>query len=406
MLRYVQAYHFQNKKALIRVDFNVPLDDCGGVVDDSRIQGAIPTIRQVLDKGGAVVLLSHLGRPQQGYEERFSLRHLIAPLSQAIGVSVKFAPSCVGADTQIKVQQLAPGEVLLLENVRFQPGETQGDPDLARALAAWGDVYINDAFGTAHRTHASTVMIAQYFKDRLVGCLMQEELRSADTFLQGAKRPWVAMIGGAKISDKMKPLERLLDCVDALLLGGGVANTFQKALGGQLGASLVEHDQVEHAQQLAYQALQKSVRLVLPADVVVAPRLAAGAEQRVVVGGAVPAGWLALDIGPKAQEEFAAIVRAAQTMLWFGPMGVSEMPGFQQGTQTVASAVAQATRQGAFSLIGGGDSAAAIRSWGYTDQVSHLSTGGGALLAYLGGTALPGVQALESSSASCRCCHT
>ncbi len=405
MLCYVQEYNFKDKKALIRVDFNVPLDDCGGVVDDSRIQRAVPTIRQVLDRGGAAVLLSHLGRPQQGYEERFSLQQLVAPLSQALGVRVGFAPSCVGADTQVKVQQLAPGEVLLLENVRFQTGETKGDPDLARVLAAWGDVYINDAFGTAHRAHASTVMIAQYFKDRLVGCLMQEELRSADKVLQGAKHPLVAIIGGAKISDKIKPLERLLDRVDALLLGGGVANTFQKALEGQVGASLVEHDQVERAQQLAYQAQQKSVRLVLPADVVVAPRMEVGAEQQVVAGGAVPAGWLALDIGPKAQQEFAATVQAAQTILWFGPMGVCEMTGFQQGTQIVASAVAQATRQGAFSLIGGGDSAAAIRSCGYADQVSHLSTGGGALLAYLGGTSLPGVQALESSSASCQCCH-
>ena len=393
-MRCVQSYNFKNKKALIRVDFNVPLDDRGVVVDDRRIQGAIPTIRQVLAQGGAAVLLSHLGRPQKGYEKRFSLQQLVAPLRQALGTPVSFAPSCVGADTQAQVQQLAPGAVLLLENVRFQPGETQGDPSLARALAAWGDVYINDAFGTAHRAHASTAVLPQYFRDKFIGYLMQEELRSADKILQGAKHPLIAIIGGAKISDKIKPLQRLLDQVDTILLGGGVANTFQKALGGQVGASLVEHDQVACAQQLAHQAQQKDVRLVLPTDVVAAPCMKAEAEQQVVAGGAVPAGWLALDIGPQTQRAFVAIVQAAQTMLWCGPIGMFEMTGFQQGTQAVAAAVVQATRQGAFSLIGGGDSAAAIKSCGYADQVSHLSTGGGALLAYLGGAPLPGVQAL------------
>ena len=395
MLRYLQEYNFKEKKALIRVDFNVPLDDCLNVVDDSRIQGAVPTIRQVLDKGGAASLLSHLGRPQQGYEERFSLRHLVAPLSQALGTRVAFAPSCVGPGTEAQVQQLMPGDVLLLENVRFQVGETTGDPDLAHALAAWGDVYINDAFGTAHRAHASTTVIAPYFKDKLVGYLLQEELRSADRVLPGAKRPLVAIIGGAKISDKIKPLARLLDWVDTLLLGGGVANTFQKALGGQVGASWVEHDQVGCAQQLVRQAQQKGVQLVLPAEVVAAPRMEAGVEQQVVAGGGVPTGWLALDIGPKAQQEFVAIVQAAKTIVWCGAIGVFEMPGFQQGTQVVAQAVAQATCQGAFSLIGGGDSVAAIRRLGYADQVSHLSTGGGALLAYLGGAPLPAVQALN-----------
>lgn len=392
--RYVQDYDFRDKKALIRVDFNVPLNDRQEVVDDMRMQGAVPTIRQVLDQGGAAVLLSHLGRPQQGYAAQFSLQHLVTPLSQALGIPVRFAPSCVGPDTQAQVQQLRPGEVLLLENVRFQAGETTNDPDLARALAAWGDVYINDAFGTAHRAHASTVGIAPYFTDRLAGYLMQKELHSADRVLQGAEHPLVAIIGGAKISDKLKPLARLLDRVDALLLGGGVANTLQKALGGQVGASLVEHDQLGQAQKLLQQAQQKGVPLGLPADVVVAPRREAGAAEQVVAAGSVPPGWLALDIGPKAQQQFAATVQAAKTILWCGPIGVFELPGFQQGTQAVARAVVQATRQGAFSLIGGGDSAAAMRSLGYADQVSHLSTGGGALLAYLGGTPLPAVQAL------------
>lgn len=398
LMRYVQDYNFKGKKALIRVDFNVPLDEHFGIVDDTRIQGAVPTIQQVLNKGGAAVLLSHLGRPKQGYEERFSLQHLVPCLGQALGTHVAFAPSCVGPDTQAQIQQLRAGNVLLLENVRFQAGETTGNPGLAQALAAWGDVYINDAFGAAHRAHASTAGVAHYLKDKLAGYLMQKELQSANRVLQGPKKPFTAIIGGAKISDKIKPLERLLDQVDCLLVGGDVANTFQKALGGQVGASLRTHDQVDLARQLAQQAQQKGVRLVLPADVVVAPRLEAAAKKRVAAGGAVPTGWMALDIGPKAQQEFVATVQAAQTILWCGPIGVFEMPGFQQGTQAVASAVAQATRQGAFSLIGGGDSAAAIKHLGYADQVSHLSTGGGALLAYLGGEPLPGVEALEQAS--------
>ncbi len=394
-MRYVQEYNFKGKKALIRVDFNVPLDDRFDVADDTRIQGAVPTIRRVLDDGGATVLLSHLGRPKQGYEERFSLQHLVPCLSRILGTQVAFASSCVGPDTQAQVQHLGPGKVLLLENVRFQVGETTGDPGLAHALAAWGDVYINDAFGTAHRTHASTTLVAHYFKDKLAGYLMQKELNNADRLLKEAKKPFVAIIGGAKISDKIQPLERLLDQLDYLLVGGGVANTFQRALGGQLGASLLEPDQVGIARQLVQQAQEKEVTLVLPADVVISPRLEETAEKRVVAGGAVPVGWMALDIGPKAQQEFAAIVQAAQTILWCGPIGFFEMPSFRQGTQVVAKATAQATTQGAFSLIGGGDSAAAIRSLGYADQVSYLSTGGGALLAYIGGAPLPGVVVLK-----------
>ncbi len=397
-MRYAQEYNFKGKKALIRVDFNVPLDDYFGIVDGTRIQGAIPTIRKVLDEGGGAVLLSHLGRPQKGYEERFSLQHLVPYLSQILGTQVAFSPSCIGLDTQEKVQHLGPGKVLLLENVRFQAGEIIGNPSLAQALAAWSDVYINDAFGTAHRAHTSTTLLAHYFQDKLAGYLMQKELNSADKILKKAKKPFVAIIGGAKISDKIKPLERLLDQLDSLLVGGGVANAFQKALGGQVGASSLEPDQVALAWQLAQKAQQKEVQLVLPADVVASSRPEEAAEKRVVAGGTVPAGWMALDIGPKARQEFAEIVQAAQTILWCGPLGVFEIPGFQQGTQAVIAAVAQATKQGAFSLVGGGDSAAAIRNLGYADQVSHLSTGGGALLAYLGGAPLPGIVALEQSS--------
>ena len=396
-LRYVQDYHFKDKKALIRLDLNVPLNKQYEVVDDTRIQGAVPTIRQVLDQGGTTILLSHLGRPSQTYEERFSLRHLVNPLSEALGVAVKFVSGCIGPDVQAQVQQLNPGEVLLLENVRFQVGETTCDPDLARALAFLGDVYVNDAFGTAHRAHASTAGVARHFQDKLAGYLIREEISSADKVLRADEHPLVAIVGGAKVSDKIKPIEQLIDRVDSLLLGGGVANTFRKAMGGQLGASLVEHDQLDLAKQLAQKAEQKGVQLILPADVVAAPGIEAEKEQQVVAAGEVPAGWMALDIGPQSQRAFVAQLRAAKTILWCGPIGVFERPAFQGGTRAVATAVAEATQKGAFSLIGGGDSAAAIKNLGYAGQVSHISTGGGALLAYLGGVPLPGIQALQSS---------
>ncbi|XWN34598.1 MAG: phosphoglycerate kinase [Roseivirga sp.] len=394
-MRYVQDYNFQDKKALIRVDFNVPLDEHLRVVDDTRIRGAIPTIQQVLHDGGAAVLMSHLGRPQRGYQRSFSLQHLLPSLSEALGREVAFASSCIGPEAQTQVQQLSPGEVLLLENVRFQAGETIGAPELAQALAAWGDVFVNDAFGTLHRAHASTAVIAQYFTDKLAGHLVQQELKSADKVLTPKQKPLTALIGGGKVADKINPIAHLLDRVDYLLIGGAVAHTFQQALGGQVGASLVEPDQVAVAQQLVKKAQQKGVRLVFPTDVVAARQAREGADTMLVDGGAVPADWMALDIGPQTQQAFAAIIQASQTVLWCGPMGVFEIPHFRAGTHAVAAAVAQATASEAFSLIGGGDSAAAIQSLGYADQVSHISTGGSALLAYLGGEVLPGIQALD-----------
>lgn len=394
-MRYVQEYNFREKKALIRVDFNVPLDDHLNVVDDTRIRGAVPTIRKVLDDGGAAILLSHLGRPSQGYEKRFSLQHLVPYLSRLLDTKVIFSSSCIGLDTQAKVQQLGPGQVLLLENIRFHDGETASDPDLAQALARWGDVYINDAFGTAHRAHTSTTLLARHFKDKLAGYLIQKELDSANRVLKETKKPLAVIIGGTKISDKIPPLKHLLDQLDYLLVGGGVAHTFQKALGGQVGDSLLEDDQVKIAWQLAQQIQRKKVQLVLPKDATISSGLEGATNKRIVAGGSIPTGWMGLDIGPQAQREFAAIVQTAQTILWCGPLGFFEMPSFQQGTKAVAVAVAQATQRGAFSLIGGGDSAAAIRNLGYADQVSHLSTGGGALLAYIGDTPLPGIAALQ-----------
>ncbi|MEL6412648.1 MAG: phosphoglycerate kinase [Bacteroidota bacterium] len=393
-LRYAQQYNFKGKKALIRVDFNVPMDADRQVIDDARIQGAMPTIRKVLADGGAVVLMSHLGRPQQGYEEQYSLKHLLPCLQRALGSPVAFAPTCVGEDTAAQIQQLPLGKVLLLENVRFHAAEVAGEAAFAQALAAGTDVYVNDAFGTAHRAHASTAVVPRYFTDRLAGGLLQRELASADRVLKSPSRPFTAIVGGAKISDKILPLERLLNSVDRLLLGGGVANTFQQALGGTLGASLVEHDQVALARRLAVQAQQQGIELVLPQDVVIAKQVADSAATAVVPGGSVPDGWMALDMGPEARKEFATILQASATILWCGPIGVFEYPSFRQGTQAIAAAVAQATAQGAFSLIGGGDSGAAMQLLGYGDRVSHIATGGSALLAYLGGTPLPGVQAL------------
>mmetsp|Transcript_6340 Transcript_6340/g.14325 ORF Transcript_6340/g.14325 Transcript_6340/m.14325 type:complete len:399 (-) Transcript_6340:84-1280(-) len=395
-MRCVQDYNFKGKKALVRVDFNVPLDNQGNVVDGTRIQETIPTIQKVLDDGGAAILLSHLGRPQQGYEKRLSLRHIVPHLSQFLGIRADFASSCIGPATCAQVHHLVPGQVLLLENVRFHPGETTGDVGLAQEWASWGDVYVNDAFGTIHRAHTSTTLLAGHFQDKLAGYLLQKELNSADKIFKKISRPFVAIIGGAKISDKIRLLKRLLSQLDYLLVGGGVANAFQKSLGGQVGASLLESGQEALVRQLVQQAQQKNVSLVLPADVVVAPRPDASTAQKVVAGGHVPHGWMAVDLGPKAQQAFATILQTAQTILWCGPMGVFEVASFQEGTKAVAASVVQATQQGAFSLVGGGDSSAAIRSLGYVDQVSHLSTGGGALLAYLGGAPLPAVNALDA----------
>ncbi len=387
MKKYVQQYDFGQKKALIRVDFNVPLDGQGRVVDDRRIRSAVPTVQHVLQSRGAAVLASHLGRPRHGYEPQYSLQQLVPCLTDALGTAVDFVPDCIGPVAQEAIQQLAPGGVLLLENVRFHAGEVAGDPAFAQALAAGTDVYVNDAFATAHRAHASTAVVAHYFADSLMGCLVQQELASIDNVMKQPQRPLTAIIGGAKVSDKMQPLAHLIDQVDRLLLGGGVANTFRQALGGALGASLVEHDQVDLAQQLMERAQQRGVHLALPEDVVVADRYAADAATRVMPADAIADGWMALDIGPRTQRRFCDLLHTSATILWCGPIGVFEFEKFRQGTQAVAAAVAQATAQGAFSLVGGGDAAAAVQGY----AVSYVSTGGGALLAHLGDTPLPGL---------------
>ncbi|MEM7055727.1 MAG: phosphoglycerate kinase [Bacteroidota bacterium] len=394
-MRHIQTYNFKGKKALVRVDFNVPLDANCQVIDGVKISRTIPTIRKVLDDGGAVILVTHLGRPKQGYEACFSLQHLVSHLANNLATSVIFAHDCIGPDAQGKAKQLRPGEVLLLENVRFHPAEEQGDREFAQALAALGDVYINDAFGTAHRAHASTTVVAQCFQDKLAGYLLQEEISNVNRVLAGAQKPFTAIIGGAKVLDKIQALECLLDRADRLLIGGGVANTFQQALGGQLGSSLVEESQLGTALHLLEQAKHRHTNIVLPTDVVIANQLDDQAHTTIVASNAIQDGWMALDIGPQSQVAFEQFIQDSKTILWSGPIGVFEIPSFSYGTRYVAAAVAHATRQGAFSLIGGGDSAAAIKSLGYSNQVSYISTGGGALLAYLADQTLPGIRALS-----------
>ena len=395
-MRYLPTYNFKNKKALIRTDFNVPLDAHCQVTDSIRIDRTIPTIRKVLEDGGAAILVSHLGRPKQGYENTLSLQHLVPYLSSSLHTKVVFAKDCIGSEAQQKARQLRPGQVLLLENIRFYPEEEKGDKKFAQALAQLGDVYINDAFGVIHRAHASIKPITPYFKDKLAGYLLQAEMQHADQLLAGAQKPFTAIIGGAKISDKMEAIQCLLGKVDNLLLGGGVANTFQQALGGQLGDSLVETDQLQLALSLVKQAQDNQVQFVLPTDARISNQLNDQAQTKLVASNAIPGGSMALDIGPQTMATFHKLIAGSQTILWAGPIGAFEYTNFRHGTQAVAAAVVAATSQGAFSFIGGGDSAMAIKSLGYSNQVSYISTGGGALLAYIANKNLPGIQALAT----------
>jgi len=393
----VADYNFKNKKALIRVDFNVPLDSEFNITDDTRIRAALPTIQKILVDGGSVILMSHLGRPKSGPEEKFSLKHLVNHLSEKLGVPVHFTGDCIGAEAEAATAALKPGEVLLLENLRFHPEETKGDRDFAQALSRLGDVYVNDAFGTAHRAHASTAIVAEFFKDKVAGYVMQAELENAGRILEHGEKPLTAIMGGAKISDKILIIEKLLDRVDNLIIGGGMCYTFFKALGGQIGNSLVEEEKLDLALNLIQKAKKNGVELILPKDSVVADDFSNEANQQVVDNHAIPEGWMGLDIGPEARQVFATTVKSSKTILWNGPMGVFEMSNFAQGTISIAEAVVEATKNGAYSLIGGGDSAAAVNSLGFGDQVSYVSTGGGALLEYMEGKVLPGVAALGNS---------
>jgi phosphoglycerate kinase len=392
----LDTYNFAGKRAVMRVDFNVPLDKDLRITDDTRIRMATRSVMKILNDGGSVVLLSHLGRPKGGYEQKYSLEALVARLSQEYGREVQFGGDVLGAEAAQQAAALQPGDVLLLDNVRFYKEEEAGDPAFAAKLAALGTVYVNDAFGTAHRAHASTAVMANSFapQDRVGGYLLQSEIDNAKKVLQNAERPFTAIMGGAKISDKILIIEKLLDKVDNLLIGGGMAYTFAVAENGHVGSSLLEADKVDLARQLIQKAKDKGVNLMLPADSLIADRFANDANVDVAANTSIPDGWMGLDLGPESREAFAEVIRQSKTILWNGPMGVFEMSTFSLGTEYVAQAIAEATAGGAYSLIGGGDSAAAVQQLGFADQVSYISTGGGALLEYMEGKELPGVKAL------------
>lgn len=393
----IDAYNFQDKRALIRVDFNVPLDKEFNITDDKRMRAALPTIHKILNDGGSVILMSHLGRPKGGPEAKYSLKHILGDLSRMLDLTVKFSADCIGEEAQNKAKNLFPGEVLLLENLRFHPEEEKGDIGFARQLAALGNVYVNDAFGTAHRAHASTSIVAQFFpNEKFFGYLMAEELKNAEKVNHDAKRPFTAIMGGAKVSDKILLIESLLDKVDHLIIGGGMAYTFAKAQGGAIGNSLLEEDRMQLCLELIEKAKAKGVNLVLPLDTIIADQFDNEANMAVADTGKIPEGWMGLDIGPKTIERFAEVIKSSKTLLWNGPMGVFEMKNFEKGTKAVALAVVEATQLGAFSLIGGGDSAAAIAKFGLENEVSYVSTGGGALLEYMEGKELPGVKAIQN----------
>lgn len=393
-VKNVESLNFSGKKALIRVDFNVPLNDNFSVSDDTRIQAAAPTIKKILKDGGSAILMSHLGRPKGGPEDKFSLKHIVSAVEAALGTPVQFASDCIGAEAEEKATALKPGEVLLLENLRFYKEEEKGDPDFAEKLSKLGDVYVNDAFGTAHRAHASTAVIAKFFADKVAGYLMESELTNADKVLGNPERPYTAIMGGAKIADKIMIIEKLLEKVDNLIIGGGMSYTFAKAQGGSIGTSLLEADKMDFVLELMEKAKAKGVNLILPVDTVISDAFANDSKQAVATSGEIPDNWMGLDIGPKTRELFGKVILESKTILWNGPMGVFEMDSFDKGTKAIAEYVAEATQNGAYSLIGGGDSAAAVNKFGYTDQVSYVSTGGGALLEHMEGKVLPGVAAL------------
>jgi phosphoglycerate kinase len=392
------SFDFSGHKALVRVDFNVPLDEAFRITDDTRMTAALPTIRKVLADGGGVILMSHLGRPKDGPTDKYSLRHLVPHLRDLLGsAEVVFASDCTGPVAEAAAATLRPGEVLLLENLRFHKEEEKGDPAFAAALARLGDVYVNDAFGTAHRAHASTAVMAAEFRAerRMFGLLMEAEVASAERVLHQAEKPFTAIIGGAKVSDKILIIENLLQRATDIIIGGGMAYTFLKAKGGHIGESLCEADRLDTALAILDKAAAQGVSLHLPQDSVAADRFAADAATRVAPSHDIPDGWMGLDIGPAAQADFQAVIHRSRTILWNGPMGVFEMDAFQTGTRAIAEAVAAATRHGAFSLVGGGDSVAAVNRFGYAADVSYVSTGGGAMLEYFEGKTLPGIAAIR-----------
>ncbi|MCD8403997.1 phosphoglycerate kinase [Tenacibaculum dicentrarchi] len=393
-MKTLNDFNFENKKALIRVDFNVPLNDKFEVTDATRIQAAKATIIKVLEDGGSCVLMSHLGRPK-GKEDQFSLRHIVAEVTKNLGVQVKFVNDCIGDEVADAVANLKSGEILLLENLRFYPEEKTGDIAFAEKLSKWGDIYVNDAFGTAHRAHASTAVIAQFFTDnKCFGNLLATEIESIDKVLNDSEKPVTAILGGAKVSSKIGVIENIIEKVDHIIVGGGMTFTFIKALGGNIGNSLVEDDKLSLALAILKLAKEKNTEIHLPVDAVIADAFSNDANTQTVDTTKIPEGWMGLDCGPKTSENFATVIAKSKTILWNGPLGVFELENFSKGTIELGNAISKATENGAFSLVGGGDSVAAVKQFGFGDKVSYVSTGGGAMLEMLEGKALPGIEAI------------
>ena len=389
-------FNFKNKKALIRVDFNVPLDEDFNVTDVNRIEGAKPTIDKVLADGGSVILMSHLGRPK-GVEEKYSLKHIVSKTEEVLGVKVKFASDCIGSVAEKAAADLKPGEVLLLENLRFYKEEEAGDVDFSKKLASLGDIYVNDAFGTAHRAHASTTIIAQFFpNDKCFGTLLAKEIESLNKVLKDSEKPVTAILGGSKVSSKITVIENILDKVDHMIIGGGMTFTFVKALGGKVGDSICEDDKMQMAIDILHLAKEKNVHIHIPVDVVAADAFSNDANTKIVDVREIPDGWQGLDAGPKSLENFKEVIMNSKTILWNGPLGVFEMETFAKGTITLGNYIAEATANGAFSLVGGGDSVAAVKQFGLEPKMSYVSTGGGAMLEMLEGRTLPGIAAILS----------
>lgn len=397
-MKTIDNLNFENKRALIRVDFNVPLNDAFEVTDDTRIRAAVPTIKKILEKGGSVILMSHLGRPKEGPTNKYSLKHIVSAVSSLVGTPVQFADDCIGDDAYLKSSTLKSGQVLLLENLRFYKEEEKGDRAFAEKLSRHGDIYVNDAFGTAHRAHASTAVIAQFFEpdSKCFGYVMANEIASIDKVINGAEKPFTAIVGGAKVSDKILIIEQLMNKANNILIGGGMAFTFVKAMGGSIGKSLCEEDKLELAKGLLEKAKAKGVKLYLPTDAVIADNFANDANTKYSSIDTIPDGWMGLDIGDETVKTYSEVIKNSKTILWNGPMGVFEMSSFENGTKQVALSIAETSKNNAFSLIGGGDSVAAINKYSLANQVSYVSTGGGALLEYIEQGSLPGVSAIES----------
>ena len=393
-MKTIDDFNFENKKALIRVDFNVPLDDNHKVTDATRISSAKPTIIKILEDGGSCILMSHLGRPK-GVQDEYSLKHIASKVEDIIGVETKFVSNCIGAEAKEAAANLKPGELLILENLRFHEEESNGDIDFAEKLSKLGDIYVNDAFGTAHRAHASTTVVAQFFPERkCFGHLLAQEIKSIDKVLQTGDRPVLAILGGAKVSSKITVIENILDKVDDLIIGGGMAFTFVKAKGGNIGDSLVEDDKLEMALDILKQAKAKNVKIHLPVDSIIADGFRNDATTKVCDINAIPENWMGLDAGPESRTQFHNVVMNSKTILWNGPLGVFEMDTFANGTIALGNSIAEATKSGAFSLVGGGDSVAAVKQFGFEKKVSYVSTGGGAMLESLEGKTLPGIAAI------------